>query len=337
MNRNVVLARHPTGPVEPGDFALRESPVPSPGPGYFVTRNLYLSMDAGFRQWMTAGAGDNYLSGMPLDEPVQSVVLGRVIESQNPDYPVGTVVSARTAWEEYSLLDGSDLCSPLDVDPDIPLHEYMSLLGPTGMTAWFGLLDVGQPRAGDLLLVSAAAGAVGTAVGQLGRLHGCRSIGLTSSEEKAAWLREEVGYDIALSRECHADLPAALAEFAPDGIDVFFDNVGGSVLDAAMGHLRENARLVLCGAISQYEADAPEPVFNTWELITKRATARGFMFSDYATRFPEATSDLAEGLKAGTLRSFNRLYRGIEETPRAFCEMMHGASRGKCLVELQPE
>lgn len=334
MNRSIVLARHPRGAIEQSDFALRESALPEPGPGFFVTRNLYLSMDAGFRQWMNAGAGDNYLPGMALGVPVQSIVLGRVTASRNPEYPEGTIVSARTAWEEYSLLDGSDLCSRLEVDPDLPLHEYMATLGPTGMTAYFGLFDIGQPREGEVLLVSAAGGAVGTVVGQLGRLRGCRCIGLTSSEAKAAWLREEVGYEIALSRECHPDLSAALEGAAPEGIDVMFDNVGGSVLDAALGHLREHARLVLCGAIAQYETSSPEPVYNTWELITKRATARGFMFSDYAEQFPTAIAELGRYLRDGSLRSFTKLYEGLEETPRAFCDMMHGATRGKCLVKL---
>jgi NADPH-dependent curcumin reductase CurA len=175
---------------------------------------------------------------------------------------------------------------------------------------------------------------VGTAVGQLGRLRGCRTIGLTSTEAKAGWLREEVGYDVALSRERHPDLPAALAQAAPEGIDIMFDNVGGAVLDAGLGRLRENARVVLCGAIAQYESESPEPVYNTWELITKRALARGFMFSDYAERFPEAIQDLGEHLKRGSIQSFTRLYRGLEQAPQAFCDMMHGAARGKCLVEL---
>ncbi len=334
MNQSIVLARHPSGAITEADFALRETSLPASRPGTFVLRNLYLSMDAGFRQWMNADSGDNYLPGMPLEQPVQSIVLGRVVDSQHTDFPEGAIVSARTAWEDYSLLDGSDLCSVLEVDPGLPLHEYMSTLGPTGMTAYFGLLDIGRPQPGETLLVSAAGGAVGTVVGQLGRIHGCRTIGLTSSEEKAVWLREEVGYDLALSRERYPELPAALSEFAPDGIDLMFDNVGGAVLDAALGHLRERARLVLCGAIAQYESEKPQPVFNTWELITKRARAEGFMFSDYAERFPEAIAQLGSYLQAGSLRSFSKIYDGLEQAPQAFCDMMHGRSRGKCLVRV---
>lgn len=333
-NRSIVLKRHPTGEIVPEDFALRSGPVPEPSAGAFVTRNLVLSMDAGFRQWMNEGAGDNYLPGMALETPVQSIVLGRVVASEHPDYPVGTIVNARTAWEDYSLLDGSDLCSPLEVDPGVPLEEYMATLGPTGMTAYFGLLDIGRPVAGEVLLVSAAGGAVGTVVGQLGRLRGCHCIGLTSTEEKARWLVEEVGYHAAISRERYPDLPTALREAAPEGLDIVFDNVGGKVLDAALGHLRERARLVLCGAIAQYERDEPEPVFNTWELITKRATASGFMFSDYVDRFDVAMGELEGYLKAASLKGFLNVYEGLEQTPQAFCDMMRGRSRGKCLVKL---
>ncbi len=337
MNRSIVLARYPEGEIRESDFALREHERPRVTEGSFVTRNLYFSMDAGFRQWMNADSGDNYLPGMQLEEPVQSIVLAEVVESRHADFPVGAIVSARTAWEEYSLVDGSDLCSVLEVNRDFPLHEYMSTLGPTGMTAWFGLYDIGRPQAGDVLLVSAAGGAVGTVVGQLGRKAGCHCIGLTSSEAKAQWLREEVGYHAAISRERYPDLPAALAEFAPGGIDVMFDNVGGAVLDAALGHLRERARIVLCGAIAQYESEKPQPVYNSWELITKRARAEGFMFSDYAAQFPTAIDGLGACLQEGTVKSFNQLYEGLEQAPRAFCDMLRGASRGKCLVRVAPD
>lgn len=333
-NRSIVLKQHPRGEITPENFALRGGPLPEAAPGKFVTRNLVLSMDAGFRQWMNEGAGDNYLPGMGLETPVQSIVLGRVEDSKHPDYPVGTIVNARTAWEDYSLLDGSDLCSPVTVDSDVPLEEYMATLGPTGMTAYFGLLDIGRPITGEVLLVSAAGGAVGTVVGQLGRIKGCHCIGLTSSEEKARWLVEEVGYHTVLSRERYPDLSAALREAAPGGFDIVFDNVGGQVLDAALGHLKERARLVLCGAIAQYEREAPEPVFNTWELITKRATASGFMFSDYVDRFDTAMEDLEGYLKSGSLKGFLNVYDGLEQAPRAFCDMMRGHSRGKCLVKL---
>ena len=333
MPRVVNLARHPTGAVTPEDFEVVEVPLPDVPEGWFLIKNRVFSLDAGFRQWMSAGAGDNYLTGMQLNEPVQSIVLGEVIESRHPDYAVGTLVNARTAWEEISLLDGSDLCSPLVAANDLALPEYMSTLGPTGITAWLGLIRVGQPKSGDVVVVSAAGGAVGTIVGQLAKAAGCRTVGLVSTTEKAQWLTEEVGYDVAISREAQPDLDRALAEAAPDGIDLFFDNVGGSVLNTVMQQLREGARLVLCGAISQYEAEV-EPVTNTWELITKRARMEGFMFSDYAEEFPAVIQILESQLRTGALKTFDQRYQGIEQTPVAFCDMMSGASNGKCLVIL---
>jgi NADPH-dependent curcumin reductase CurA len=333
MSRAVVLARHPEGAVTEADFAVVEVPEVALPAGHFRTLNRVLSLDAGFRQWMTAGAGDNYLTGMQIGDPVQSIVLGEVIESDHPDYAVGTLVSARTAWEEQSVLDGSDLCSPLEVDSSIPLHQYMGILGPTGMTACIGLFEIGQPKSGDTVVVSAAGGAVGTVVGQLAKAEGCQVVGLTSTRDKAHWLESEVGYDRVIDRETQPDLAVALREACPEGVDIFFDNVGGEVLDIVMGQLKEQARLVLCGAISQYET-AVQPLTNSWELITKRARMEGFMFSDYFDSFPRIAEDLQKRLQSGTLVSFDAVYEGIEQTPRAFCDMMHGASRGKCLVRL---
>jgi len=334
MPRAVVLRRHPQGPVTEADFDVIDIPEAPCSEGYFRTRNRVISLDAGFRQWMTAGAGDNYLTGMQIGDPVQSIVLGEVVESQHRDYPLGTLVSARTAWEESSLLDGSDLCSPLTVAADIPLHQYMGILGPTGMTAWIVFFKIGQPSAGETVVVSAAGGAVGTVVGQLAKAEGCYVIGLTSSRSKADWLEQTVGYDCVIDRETQPDLAAALQTAAPGGIDILFDNVGGEALDVVMGQLREQARLVLCGAISQYES-AIQPLTNSWELITKRARMEGFMFSDYFESFPEIAEDLRRRIAEGQIISFDALYTGIEETPRAFCDMMRGISRGKCLVVLE--
>jgi len=335
VNQQIVLRRHPVGAIREDDFALAQGKVPVPGAGQFVTRNLFLSMDAGFRQWMSEGAGDNYLPGMRLGEPVQSMVLGRVSASAHPDFPVGCIVSARSAWEEYSLIDGSDLCTRLEVDPRIALREYVAALGPTGLTAHIGMRQFARPRPGDVLVVSAAAGAVGSVAGQIGRISGCRTIGLTSTERKARWLVEELGFDRAISREREPDLAQALAQAAPGGIDVFFDNVGGAVLDTVLPQLREHARIVLCGAVAQYESATPAPVYNTWHLVTKRATASGFMFSDFADEFPAAIAQLSDWLLGGELTSACQVYRGIASAPQAFCDMMHGLALGKCLVEMQ--
>ena len=333
MNRAIILNRHPRGKVLESDFKLAERPIEACGQGYFRTKNLWISLDAGFRHWMAEGAGDNYLPGMQTGDPVQVVVIGEVVESNNSEYPVGSTVNARTAWEETSVLDGTDLCTKLSPAEGVPLHLYMSTLGLTGMTAWVGMHRVGKLKSGDTVVISAAGGAVGTVAGQLAKAAGCRVIGLTSARDKADWLESEVGYDRVIDRETQPDLGATLRQIAPEGIDLYFDNVGGNVLDTVMGQLREGARLVLSGAISEYEGPV-EALSNSYELVTKRARMEGFMVTDHVQDFPMILDDLKNRLAEGSLKSFEQTYKGLAETPRAFCDMMHGASRGKCLVKL---
>ncbi|WP_018989790.1 NADP-dependent oxidoreductase [Aromatoleum toluclasticum] len=334
-NRQILLQRRPEGALREDDFALAASPMPEIRTGQFLLRNACFSLDAGFRKWMNAGADDNYLSAMALGAPVQSIVLGHVTESRHADFPVGSLVLARASWEEYSALDGSDFAQKLEHDGSFPLHEFVAALGPTGMTAYFGLLDVGRPRAGDTVLVSAAGGAVGSVVGQIAKILGCRTVGITSSPEKCRWLTDELGYDAAINHRDPAGLAAAMRETMPDGFDVYFDNVGGAMLDEAAQHMKLGARVVLCGAIADYDRnDRESGMFHMWQFIVKRATAAGFMFSDYVERYPEAVHDLSQWLRDGRLKSVVDVRRGIAQTPKAFCDMLSGATRGKCIVEL---
>ncbi|MCK9564299.1 MAG: NADP-dependent oxidoreductase [Bacteroidales bacterium] len=335
QNSQIVLSSHPSGSLTVDNFRLVEAPLAALEEGQFLIENRYLALDAGFRQWMNAGSGDNYLPAMPLGKAVQSIVLGQVVDSRHADYPVGTTVMGRTAWEQYSIADGSDLMTIIDAEADIPLHEYLCALGPAGMTAYFGLLDIGNPSAGETVVVSAAAGGVGAIVGQIAAIKGCRVLGITSSEDKAAWLRDELGYHGTLNYRREPGLLTQLEEQVPAGMDILFDNVGGAVLDTCMQHLAEGARLVLCGAISQYDHTGQhEPVHNLWQLITKRARAQGFMFSDYIDRYPDAMAEMASWIRAGKLKSPVTISTGIESTAAAYCDMLTGKSRGKCLVRL---
>lgn len=336
-NRQVLLSSRPTGSLRPENFSLSDRPVPELEPGQFLVENIYLSLDAGFRQWMNEGASDNYLGAMPLNQAVQSIVLGRVIESRNPAFTPGMTVMGRTAWEQYSIADGTDLMTVIETAADIPLHEYLCALGPSGMTAYFGLLDIGKVKAGDNVLVSAAAGGVGSVVGQIARIKGCRTVGITSSDEKCAWLREQMQYDAAINHRATEGLLSQLRREFPTGIDIFFDNVGGEVLDTAMQHLAENARIVLCGAISQYDKTGQHTgVHHLWELITKRARAEGFMFSDYVDLYPAAIEEISGWIRQGKLESPVVIVDGIENTAQAFCDMLTGQNMGKCLVRLSP-
>jgi hypothetical protein len=333
-NQKIVLKEHPIGAIHCGHFAQIEAAYPRLEPNHFILRNHYLSMDSGFRQWMNEDAGDGYLPGMQLGDPVQSIVIGEVIESDNSAYPASSIVLARTSWEQYSVLDGSDLCSILAVDPSLELYHYAAALGTTGLTAYFGLNDIGQPKAGDTLLVSTAAGAVGSVVCELGKAAGCRVIGMTSSEEKCRWLDTALKVDGRINYNASRPLTEQIAEACPDGVDIFFDNVGGSQLDAALANINSKARIVLCGAMSQYQSDGVEPVYNTWPLITQRARAEGFMFSDYQHQYAAALTEMGAMIKAGTLQSHVSLYQGIASTPQAFTDMMSGKNLGKCMVEL---
>lgn len=335
INQRVLLASYPSGlPVE-ADFSFDEVQVPDPKDGEFLIRNLYFSLDAGFRQWMREGAGDNYLSAMAIGDPVMSLTLGRVERSRHPDFDEGMLVLGRHAWETYTLTDASDFTAALEVDPDVPLHLYLGTLGPTGLTAYFGLMDIGQPKAGETVVVSAAGGAVGSVAGQIAKALGCRTVGLTSSDDKAAWLEREIGYDVGVNYNAPGGLDGALKKACPEGVDVYFDNVGGAILDTTLTHLSQGARVVLCGMVSDYhDAEKPYGVTHLWEAITKRATLKGFMYTDEVPRYPEAMAQLGVWLDAGVIRSFDEIRDGIEATPAAFCGLFTGANRGKIMVKL---
>lgn len=334
-NRQVLLHRNPVGAPQETDFVCYTGSVRALQDGEVLIRNLYLPMDAGFRQWMRKGSSDNYLKEMALGEPVMSITIGRVSASRNPDYAIDSLVIGRTAWEEYSIANGSDYLAQLDATAGIPLHYYAGTLGPTGFTAYFGLMDIGQIKAGETVLVSAAAGAVGTVAGQIAKIKGCRTVGITSSAEKCRWLIDTVGYDDAINYNDPAGLDASIKHTCPNGIDVYFDNVGAETLDCAMGNMALNARIILCGAISAYNRDTPVPgPYNMWEAITKRATLRGFMFSDYVARYPEALADLSAWIGSGQLNSFDHIVDGIDQTAGAFCDMFSGKNFGKAIVRL---
>ena len=335
MNTRVLLASRPGAHLVAADFEVDSQPIGPINEGQFLIKNTYLSMDAGFRQWMNAGSDDNYLASMPLGEPVQSIIMGEVVESRHSDYPVGSVVVGRTAWEEYSVADGSDLMSIIEPDPELALHEYLCSLGPSGTTAYFGLMDIGQPKAGDVFVINAAAGGIGAIAGQIAKAEGCVTVGIAGGATKCNWLRDTVGYDRVIDYKSTVPLAEQLQAVVPEGADIVYDNVGGAMLGTLLGNLAENARVILCGAVSQYERlDGHEGVDNMLELITKRARAEGFMFSDYVDRYPEAIDYITAMLKAKSLVSPVNMFHGIETAGQAFIDMLEGKNLGKCLVKL---
>ncbi|MBM4245807.1 MAG: NADP-dependent oxidoreductase [Deltaproteobacteria bacterium] len=335
VNTQIVLRAHPQGPPREGDFGCVQTAVPRPADGQFLIRNLYLSLDAGFRQWMNEGAGDGYLPAMELNQPVMGLVLGEVVESRQPDYAAGDLVMGRTRWESYSLADGTDYMTKLAADPDVPISHYLGALGPTGLTAYFGMRDIGRPKPGETVLVSTAAGAVGSVAAQIARIRGSRVIGLTSSDDKCRWLVEELGLDGAINYRAGEGLETGLSRLCPDGIDVYFDSVGGATLDTALAHLRIGARVVMCGALAGYNDTKPLPgPFNMFKVITQRALLQGFMVTDYVAEYPAAIDELAGWLKEGRLRGAEEVVEGIEQTGPAFCRMFAGGNRGKLVVHV---
>ncbi len=336
-NPAIVLARRPTGRMSVHDFSRVDLPVPSISDGEMLIRHRLFSMDSGFRNWMNEGSGDGYLQAMKIGEPVMSLTLGEVTDSRRPDFKAGDLVMARLAWTTWAKAGPEDFLTKLPTPLRFPLSCYAGILGGTGMTAYFGVQDIARPKPGEIAVVSAAAGAVGSVAGQLLKAAGAFVIGLSGSTEKCRRLVTDFGFDAVINYR-EEDLHESFRRLCPQGMDIFFDNVGGQTLNVAMKHLREHARVVLCGAVSTYEAEGgvasqPGPD-NLFEMVTKRALLKGFMYTDEVVRYPEATAALETGLANGTLRNAEYVLRGIDAAPQAFCDMLAGCNVGKTLCEL---
>jgi NADPH-dependent curcumin reductase CurA len=330
-NRSVVLNRRPSGTPVEDDFRLVSEPLDELKVGELLLKNHFISLDAGFRNWMDEDSGDEVLPAMPLGAPVMGLVLGEVIESRHPEFSIGTWLMARLAWQEYSATDATDFLIRLPEQLEAEPAAYLGLLGDTGLSAYFGLRDIGRPETGETVLVSAAAGAVGSVAGQIARLMGARTVGITSGEGKSRRLISELGYDAAVDR--NGDLPAQLASNCPDGIDVYFDNVGGPLLEFVIEQLNEGGRIVLCGAVSTYGNEQPGPR-NLFQLVTKQASMQGFLTHTRAEEYPEARAQIARWLEEGKLVAPEHRLEGIESVPQAFCDLFAGRNFGKTIVAL---
>lgn len=334
MNNQVLLASRPEGRPVVENFRVQAAPMPVVAEGEFLLENRYVSLDAGFRNWMNADSGDDVLPAMGLNAPVMGLTLGKVVETRNPQYPLGEWLMARTSWEEYSLGDGSGFVSRLPEPRDCPLAHYLGVLGDTGLSAYFGLLDIGRPQPGETVLVSAAAGAVGNVVGQLARIKGARAVGIAGSAEKCARLVSELGYSAAVNYRS-ADVAGEIAAACPDGVDVYFDNVGGPLLEAVLNQISVGARIVLCGAITAYNATEPLPgPSNLFQLTARQALMQGFMTHLQEHRYAEARAELTGWLRSGELINVEYRRHGIGEVGRAFCDLFAGNNFGKTLVQL---
>lgn len=333
VNRRFTLVRRPDGMPVPEDVRLIEEPLPDLEDGQFLLRNHYASLDPAIRGWMDDVP--SYLPPIALGSPVRATTVGVVAASRNPDFPVGQWASGLNAIEEYSLCSAGGFTSPVDPDAVPSVTNYLSAVGAIGLTAWFALLEVGRPRAGETVLVTGAAGAVGSLVGQIAKMKGCRTIGIAGGPAKCARLISDYGYDAAIDYrgKSAAELAAAIRDAAPGGVDVQFENVGGEILDAGLLALNPKGRVVLCGLISQYNA-APSPTFNVWQLIVQGARMEGFILTHYIPRFGEAIPELAAWVKSGALRVDEHVDVGIENMLPAFLRLFEGTNEGKMILKL---
>jgi NADPH-dependent curcumin reductase len=333
-NRQWRLAARPQGIIQNSDFQWREEAVPALADGQVLVRNIYLSLDPTNRVWMNDA--DSYLPKLPLGAVMRGGAIGVVEESLNPKFTPGQIVQGLLNWQEFAISNGADL-SKLPTIPGFPLTVFQGLLGHIGFTAYFGLLDLGQPKPGETLVVSTAAGAVGSLVGQIGKIKGMHVVGLTGTDEKCKWIKEELGYDAAINYKKES-VPATLHKHCPKGIDVYFDNVGGEILEAALNQVNLHSRIVLCGAIAQYNADKPEPgPRNLSLMIMKRVRMEGFVVLDYMSRAEEASRELIQWVQQGKLKYRVDVVEGLQHAPTALRKLFDGSNAGKLVVKIGPE
>jgi NADPH-dependent curcumin reductase CurA len=334
-NRSVVLAARPRGRPKPADFELVGAPLPDIDDGEFLVRNHYVSLDAGFRNWMNEDSGDAVLPAMALGAPVMGLTLGDVVDSRNADYTQGQLLMARLAWQEYSVGNRDTFVSRLPARPRCPLSYYLGVLGDTGLSAYFGLTEIARPHAGETVVISAAGGAVGSIAGQIAKHLGAHTVAVAGGASKCARLVSELGYDAAVDHRLGSDLPAALAAACPNGIDVYFDNVGGPLLEVVLAQINPGARIVLCGAVASYTAQLPLPgPSNLFQLVTKQATMSGFLTHTRLDRYDAARAVLLDWLERGRIRPVEYRLDGIENVARAFCDLFAGHNFGKTVVRL---
>jgi NADPH-dependent curcumin reductase CurA len=332
-NRQWLLAARPHGMIKESDFRWNETVAPALKDGQVLIRNLAFSFDPTQRGWMSM---DTYIPALPLGETMKAGTVGQVLDSKRPGFAKGDLVQGLFGWEDYTVTSGEGLMGlrklPRGADPILAL----SLLGTTGLTAYFGTLAVGAVKAGETFVVSGAAGATGSLAGMIAKIKGCRVVGIAGGPKKCDWLLKEAGFDAAIDYK-NEKVSAALTKYCPKGLDVYFDNVGGEILDRALARIANGARVVLCGAISQYNdfgTKPPSGPSNYLNLITRGARMEGFLVSQFAKRFPEAITEMSKWHAEGKLKSQIDLQQGLENAPKTIIRLFTGANFGKQLLQL---
>ena len=332
-NRQVRLAHRPTGMVDDDTFEVVEEPLAELAPGEYLVKIAYLSIDPTNRVWIREEP--SYLPPVGIGEVMRGGAVGQVVESRNDEFPVGAPVMGMLGWQEYARCGGDVVARVLP--EGVPLAHMLSVYGTTGITAYFGMLDVAKPQAGDTVVVSGAAGATGSVAGQIAKIQGARVVGIAGTPEKCAWLTDELGFDAAINYRTD-DVAARLRETCPKGVDVFFDNVGGAILDTVLSQLAMRARVALCGAISTYNAeDRPAPIHSYMNLVVMRARMEGFLVLDYLDRFPEAVLQLVQWVSEGRIKWRDHVVDGLEQAPQALNMLFTGENTGKLMVRVGPD
>ncbi len=335
-NQEILLVNRPVGLPNPDDFEIKECEVPTVDDGYILIRTVYLSVDPYMRGRMTEAR--SYVAPFELGKPLNGGMVGQVVESRSPDFQAGDYVAGQWAWRRYNVVKADKRVSKLN--PNLaPPSTALGILGMTGLTAYLGLTKIGNPQPGETVVVSGAAGAVGSVVGQIAKLLGCRVVGIAGTKEKLAYIKDELGFDEAIDYKDRENLHKNIRAACPNGVDVYFDNVGGSISEAVIYAMNDFARIPLCGQIAHYNDTKPAQisinVFHTF--VTRRIRMQGFIVSDFVESFGEAHAALAKWYQAGKIRQKETIIEGFENTPEAFIGLFHGENIGKLLVRVPDE
>lgn len=331
MNKVILLNKRPVGKPVLGDFKFTSELIPSPLEGEILLKTLYVSVDPYLRGRMNDSK--SYVSSFELNKPIQSGIIAEIMVSNHTGFKEGDFVSGNLDWKEYQISNGNGL-NKLNASAS-ELTPYLGILGMTGLTAYLGLTEIGCPKPGETLVVSGAAGAVGSVVGQIGKIMGCKVLGIAGSDEKTEMLRSKFKFDQAINYKTTADMQKAILQACPNGVDIYFDNVGGGISDGVMANINKYARIPICGAISFYNAmEMPvgprlQPI-----ILIKSATMRGFIVSDFSEKFPEAIQMLARWLKEGKLTYAETIVDGFDSIPQAFIDLFEGKNEGKMIVKI---
>jgi NADPH-dependent curcumin reductase len=330
INRQFKLAQRPVGMVKREDFTFEQGPAPEPQDGQFLVKTEYISLDPAMRGWMNEGK--SYVPPVGIGEVMRAGAVGKIVASKHPQFAVGEHVVGIFGVQDYAISNGKGVTK---VDPKLaPLPVYLGTLGMPGMTAYFGLLEVGQPKAGETVVVSGAAGAVGQIVGQIAKIKGCRVVGIAGGADKCRYVVDELGFDACIDYKSE-DVKKALKQHCPKGVDVYFDNVGGDILDAVLTQLAMHARIVICGAISQYNNTTPvKGPSNYMSLLVNRAMMKGMVVFDWADRYGEAAREMGGWLAAGKLKTREDVVEGLETFPETLLKLFKGENTGKLVLKV---